>query len=448
MKWYENLGIGYTGQAKSQTSFYDTMPNIFRRIVDTFQYGAHHSVPISLSLPAIGIFQVAPQISYDETWYQRKTIRTWNPGSKKLDTTSEKGFYTARDMTFGLSVNTKIFGMINSTKKDSRIVAIRHEIRPNFGIFYHPNFNKKNQQTTQVDTLGTLVPLSFYDRNIFSSYSGMRAGGITFGIDNTLQMKVRNKKDTGEAAIKKISIIDGFSINSSYNLLADSFPLDIIQLSARSTLFDKININASARIDPYNVGPSGRRLKTLVIQKNPLSLGRFTDGSLSISSSFRGGNGTDKKKDIGRNPNNVITPGYTNDEYTNELAYIRNNPAEYADFKIPWSVNFGYSLNFNKSYQYTTYSFLTHVEQNVNFGGTLNLTPKWQMGVNGFYNISLQQLNTIAISISREMHCWQIGIQLSPVGSYRFFSINISPKSGILRDLRINRTRSFYDGVR
>jgi len=33
---------------------------------------------------------------------------------------------------------------------------------------------------------------------------------------------------------------------------------------------------------------------------------------------------------------------------------------------------------------------------------------------------------------------------VTPVGPFRFFNMSISPKSGMLRDLRINRTRYFY----
>lgn len=444
-KWYENIGFGYSGQAKSLFSFYDTAQNLLRRIIDTFQYGAHHSIPLSLSLPQLGIFQVGPSISYDETWYQRKLIRKWNPILNKVDSFSQKGFYTARQMTFGLNASTRIFGMINSTNKNSSIIAIRHEIRPSVGISYHPDLNGNTWINTQIDTTGRKIPLSVYDGNVFAPYSYGKFGGINFGIENNLQMKVRNKKDTGENAIQKISLIDNFSINGSYNLLADSFPLSNLSLSAGSTLFDKINITASASIDPYQVNENGQRLKGLVLQKNAFSLGRLTNGNLSVSSHFQGGNGKSEPKKQNLHSNDYpVTQGYSNDEYNNELAYIHNNPAEYADFKIPWSINFSYSLRFDKIYNYT--SVRTEFEQNVTFSGTLNLTPKWQMGLSGFYNLTRQQLGTLAINISREMHCWQMGISLSPVGRYRFFSINLSPKSGLLRDLRINRTRSFYDG--
>jgi hypothetical protein len=47
------------------------------------------------------------------------------------------------------------------------------------------------------------------------------------------------------------------------------------------------------------------------------------------------------------------------------------------------------------------------------------------------------------MSVSRDMHCWQMSINVIPIGDYRSFNITISPKSSILQDLRVNRTRVF-----
>jgi LPS-assembly protein len=54
-KWYEKIGIGYSGNFQNQISFYDTAFNI-RQLLDTLQWGAVHNVPITLSLPRIGTF--------------------------------------------------------------------------------------------------------------------------------------------------------------------------------------------------------------------------------------------------------------------------------------------------------------------------------------------------------------------------------------------------------
>ncbi len=444
-KWYENLGIAYNGNAKSLFSFYDTLPHIFRQIADTLQFGAHHSFPISLSLPQIGAFQVGPGISYDETWYQNKVYHKWDPVKRRLDTTIQKGFYTARQMSFSLGISTRIFGLITAKNKNAKIQAIRHEITPTLGLSYKPDFNKNNYYYEHVDTTDRKRLFSVFEKNIFSPYAPGRFGGLTFGIDNNISMKVRNKKDTGENALKKISIIDGFSITGSYNFFADSLKFSPFQLSARSNLFNKINITASATIDPYDVDGQGQRVDQFLWQRKPFSLGRLSNGMVSLSTQLQGGNKKTGSTKPEVQPGDYINdPGYTQDQYNSELAYVRNNPGEYADFNIPWSVNFSYALSFTKVFR-TYVGFQNQVSQTSTIGGTLNLTPKWQMGMNGYYNITLGQLNGVSVSISRDMHCWQMSISLQPVGQYRSFSINISPKSPILRDLRVNRSRSFRE---
>ena len=63
--------------------------------------------------------------------------------------------------------------------------------------------------------------------------------------------------------------------------------------------------------------------------------------------------------------------------------------------------------------------------------------------MNGYYDFDTNDLQTFTMSISREMHCWQLQINVTPVGPYRMFSFTISPKSGMLQDLKVNRTRYF-----
>jgi hypothetical protein len=66
------------------------------------------------------------------------------------------------------------------------------------------------------------------------------------------------------------------------------------------------------------------------------------------------------------------------------------------------------------------------------------------MGATGFYDMRTMKLQSLTTFVSRDLHCWQMSINVTPVGLFRFFNLNISPKSGMLRDLRINRTRYFY----
>ena len=447
--WYENIGIALNSNVKSLTYFSDdttvSKVNIGKQIFNNLQWGGNHSIPISLSLPQMGALQISPSVSYTEKWYQQKFIRSWNSSTHKVDTAINKSFYTARDMSFGIGMSSRVFGSY-TFGKNSSVKAIRHEIRPSVSVNYKPNMNGKYFYTSQLDTAGHVGRFNVFDNSIYGGFGEGKFGGLSFNVDNNIQMKVRDKNDTALDAVKKVSLIDGLNLGGSYNFLADSFQLSVFNVGARSNLFDKISITANASLDPYQVNARGDRINQLIWKQKIASLGRFVGGNISMSSQFQGGDKNKKKK----TPNQIGQPynpntGMPLDEYQTEAAYIGNNPAEFTDFSIPWSFNFSYSLRFQRDRKPDYSGFYTNIYQDMNWNSTLSLTPKWQLGINGFYNISQKELGTLSVSIAREMHCWQMAVNVSPVGRYRFFNITISPKSNLLRDIKVNRTRYFYD---
>ena len=436
-KWYEKVGIGYSGNFQNQLSFYDTAFN-FRRLLDTVQWGAVHNIPITLSLPSLGPITISPSVSYEERWYGQRIFRTWDSLKSKVDTTIQKGFYTARQMSFGVGINTRIFGTYKFSPK-SNILAIRHEIRPTISINYKPDFAAKYYKSIQVDPSGRRLRFSQFDGGVIGSFSEGSFGGIGFGIDNMLEMKVKDKTDTTGKANKKVKLIDGFGFNSSYNLLADSFALGNFSFYARSTLFDKINITAGANLDPYDVNNKGDRLKNILWDPRRFKFGRITGGNLAISTSFKS-KSADGKEDKDRKL--PVDPFMTPDEQQRQLQFARANPAEFTDFNIPWTISLSYSLNFTRVIK-RDYEYETQMSSSVNFNGDFSLTPKWKVGGTGFYDVTKGEIQQISMFITREMHCWQLAINVTPLGLYRSFNITISPKSGILRDLKINRSRTF-----
>ena len=443
MKWYENLGFALNTSANSRSSFYDTAGHIFNQISENLQWGAIHTVPISISLPSLGPVQITPSVGYQEKWYQRKFYRVWNSTDKKVDTVINNGFFTARDMSFNLGATTRIFGMYTFGRQ-SKVSAIRHEIRPSVSISYKPDMNGYSYYNTQIDTLGRVGRFSYFDGTIPGPFSEGKFAGLSFALDNNISMKVRNKNDTS-AELKKVSLIDGLSLTGSYNFLADSFALSPLNLSARSNLFGKISITAGASLDPYLSDSAGNRIDKLVWSQKFLTLGKIRSGNISLQSSFRGGE--DKGLTTPTNPQNLLPmnpDGYSLDEYQQEAAYIRNNPGEFADFSIPWNVDVSYSLQFGRERKPDYSGFRTQFYQDLNLNGSLNLTPKWKIGMTAFYNITNNEIGSLSMYLSRDLHCWQMAINISPVGRYRFFTITINPKSPILRDLKVNRTRYFY----
>ncbi len=443
-KWYEKLGIGYNGVFRNQFSFYDSAFSL-KRLIDTLQWGAQHNIPITVSLPALfgGALIIAPSVSYSQVWIAQKSRIAWNPATLKRDTAITKGFFTDHSASFSLALNTAIFGTYQF-KGGGRLQAIRHVIRPTFSINYKPDLSRKHFYTEKVDASGYEVRFSEYMGALFPGYGEGKTGSISFALDNNLEMKLRNKDTTGEQKDTKIRLIEGFGITSGYNFLADSMKLIPASLYFRTNLFEKVNISAGATLDPYKVDNRGRDINEYVWQGGKFKLGRITSGNISVSTNFKS-KPKDPEKDAKRQKelNDALNDPQLQGDQQRLLEYMRQNPSEFVDFNIPWQVNLSYALSFYERFKEDYSGFEKEFSSNLQFNGSFSLTPKWNFSMNGYYDFDTKQLQQLTMSISREMHCWQMSINVAPVGLYRFFNITISPKASILQDLRINRTRSF-----
>lgn len=439
-KWYENLGVSYNGTFLNQFAFYDTAFS-FQQLKDTMLWGAQHQIPITLTLPAVGPLLFTPSISYSQNWYSRKMDRHWDSTTLRVDTTVQHGFFAAQQMSFGMSMNTRIFGTVNFKK--GKVKAIRHEIRPTISLNYQPDLSRPDYQDLQVDTSDRRIRVSKYDGNIVGSFGEGSFGGINFGLDNILQMKVRNDDDTTgdpENATKKVSLIDGLSINTGYNLIAEEFNWQPINISLRTALFDnKMNVNASMVIEPYETDAYGQRIDKLLWKQG--KIGNITSGNISMSTSFQS-----KKADQRADQDRIQPdPNMPYDQQQAQLQYVRDNPAEFVDFNIPWNLQASFALGFYRVPTPDYKDFRNEITSSVNLNGDFSLTPKWKAGGSMYFDVKTHSIQMLSIFLTREMHCWQMSINVSPIGRFKSFSIILNPKSGILRDLKINRTRSFLN---
>ncbi|MBS1667535.1 MAG: LPS-assembly protein LptD [Bacteroidetes bacterium] len=442
-KWYEKLGIGLTTNFNNQANLYDSLFN-FKKLVDTFSWGAHHSIPISLALPQLGPLQIAPGMSFQENWYQQKNFISWNQKTHQMDTVGQKGFFTENSASFSLGLSTALFGTFNKFGKNSSILGIRHVMRPTMSLSYSPDLVGKDYYWAQNDSTGFRQRISYFSGNMFAPFAEGRFGGMSFGIDNTLEMKVRSKKDTSDAGIKKIKLIDAFGFSGAYNYLADSNRLSPINIYIRSTLFEKINITASTTLNPYVMDSAGNNIKNFYAwQQKKFSLGNITQGNIAISTNFKAKPKDPKVAEEKKKQQEDQIP-LTTDEQQAQMNYIATHAAEFADFNVDWSINLSFSLNFARQPKPDFTGYQTIINAGLNWNGDFNLTPKWKFGMSSFYDMKLQKINSFSMSISRDMHCWQMSVNVIPIGITRSFNITLNPKASILQDLKVNRSKFFY----
>ena len=79
-----------------------------------------------------------------------------------------------------------------------------------------------------------------------------RQANINFSVDNTIEMKLKPKSTDTSGKERKISLLDGLTFSTAYNIAADSFKLAPISVSGHTALFNqKVNVSFSGTFDPY-----------------------------------------------------------------------------------------------------------------------------------------------------------------------------------------------------
>lgn len=445
-RWYEKISFTYTGtlgnnvKVKERDLFTDRM---FKQMKN----GVNHNIPISTSLNLLNYINVSPSANYQERWYFRKIDKEWDPVSRSVvngDTTT--GFYRLYDYSFSVSATTKLYGTYQF-KKTAAVQAFRHTLTPTISFNYRPDFGAAKYgyyKYVQSDTLGNMRRYSPFEEGLYGVPSAGRSAGISFGLTQTLEMKVRSNKDT--SGFRKIKLIDNFSITSSYNFLADSLNLAPFSINLRTNLFKNVGLNVNATLDPYQIDANGRKVNKFMLRKG--KLGRLTSVSTSFGYSFnsknRGSSSPAAINDINSGTTEV-PPEYT-DMFT-QPGYNQIDPftrrqmmsATYYDFSIPW--NFG----FNYSFSYTKPGLQANIVQTLGFNGSVNLTAKWGVTFNGGYDFGSKKITPGTFTLTRDLHCWQMSFNWVPIGFRKSWSFTINVKASMLKDLKYDRNSSFYD---
>jgi hypothetical protein len=151
-------------------------------------------------------------------------------------------------------------------------------------------------------------------------------------------------------------------------------------------------------------------------------------------------NGIQKKAEAAKNNPQKTIGRDINEAEKLELERIANNPNEYVDFDIPWSLNINYNLSYNKT------GFLdSRVSQKLNISGDISLSETWKIGFQTGYDFDQKQVSFTNIDISKDLHCWEMRVNWNPFGQFQSYSFDLRVKSSMLQDLKISRRRSFYD---
>ena len=474
-KWYEKIRLSYSGQFQNQLT--SRQDQFFKKsLIKDWRNGMSHSMPISATFSIFKYINVSPSITLNDRMYSSKIRRQWNPNAMAEVNDTTYGLYNIFDFNASVGVSTKLYGFYKPLKfLGDKVQMIRHVLTPNISFSASPDFSAPfwgiYSSYAYTDQAGNehVRKYSYFSHGYFGVPSAGKSGVVSVNLSNNLEMKVKSDKDS--TGVKKISLIENFSIGQSYNFAADSMRWSNVTTSIMLRLVKNFNLNLSAQWDPYTyaLNSSGSPVR-VNIPRWKAGKGWVRLSSTGTSFSYTFNNDTFRKKkntgqdmniDDGEEDNGEFPDGRQPEagsdfdrkvEERRQRRKGQQNETDadgYTPWSCPWSLTVNYSVNYGYgAFDYDRMEFQGKWTQNLSFSGSIRPTKNWNFSFSASYNFDLHKLAYMNCTISRDLHCFTMSASIVPVGPYKSYNFNIAVKSSLLKDLKMDKRSSSSNGIR
>jgi hypothetical protein len=481
-RWYEKIYISYTGVLKNGIDQVKESEFLKKNLLNDWQNGMSHSLPLSASFTAFKYISINPSVSYGEYWYTKKVTQDYDAAQRRLapvDTTH--GFYRVYNYSASISANTKLYGMYRPLPifgKWTRGVVVRHMATPTVSFSGAPDFSDPQygsyatvEHPDPTDPARIIAErYSFFQGQMGGGGSSGKSGSLRFSIDNNLEAKIP-VADTDST--RKVSIIDNFGIGTSYNFLLDSLNWADRDISLRFKLFGR-QLSFSSQFLTYKFDENGRKINRI-----RSGLGRFTGtqagysyslnnaGVSKLINKFFGGEEKAEKISTATLNNNTADNENFEDNYDEEseeseisqapantsLRQKKKQQGEYDDDgylvqSVPWNINLNYSLSYRMNtsdFDKEAREYRYKISQTLGIQGNIMPAKGWMFNFSSSYDFDNRQFAYLQCSITREMHCWTMSASFMPVGPYQSYNFSIAVKASILKDLKYQQSNNYRD---
>lgn len=438
-KWYEYITVVYNMNAKNSITAPDSIfnPDDLGLVREYALNGLEHRATVQSNLRTFGgRIVLTPSVNYREIWNFQYEERSWNEDLQKVDTTEFNGFKSSRDIAFAASAQTNFYGYYKMKGKQG--VKFRHVASPTLSFSYRPDIGLYEE--IQTDSLGNTRYYSPFALSKYREVSNGSSGRINFGINNTLEMKKRSRKDTINDTFQSYKLIDAFSATGNYDLLKDSMNLSNIALAFRTSKFFNIfNFQTNATLSPYSwVDSTGYAISTYAWQDGR-GLGRITTAKGVINANFTNKKGREKQKEA--------------DEATKDDAIKNGNATDpkSKNYSIPWVLNLGYNVNYSQQSLSNGFGSVVdsfNIVQTISADGNVNLNDKWK--IDYYFNFDIEELllTNFTVGLWRDLHCWETSLYFQQFGpmfpetgiSNWSVQFKIGVKASMFQDIKYDHT--------
>jgi hypothetical protein len=448
--YFKNLSIGYAMVANNEMSNNIGDPeNDGKDSIASFKLdnltlffangrkGIRQTIPISNSFMVFKHFNVSNSINYEEKWYFERLQWTHQLSNNTFISDTARGFNRIANYSFSGGITTRVFGMYFIKDQRRRVKAIRHVLSPSISFTYTPDFTaNENYFQKFANEQGSIILKSRHEGFLYGPSLASRSASIGFAIGNNVEMKIKTPRDTLE---RKVMLLNNLSLSSGYNFLADAFKLSPFSIAANTNIFkSKVIVSMNGILDPYHYVKSGDAEGKSVEQRIDAyswkfgRLGRLTSASLSLNANLN----PEKQKSDNEKREAVEKSGIS-EQAKQDLI---QNPPQYVDFLIPWSLNLGFHFSYNHRP-----NAQPDWNQTLQASGDLTISQYWKVTFNTGFDFKNKGFTQTSFGLVRDLHCWIMNFNCVPFGKFQSYNFTISIKASILRDAKIEKRRSFTD---
>ncbi len=452
--WYDNIDLTYNAILDNRIRTTDSL--LFTsEVFNNMSNGFRQTIPLGVNFKPFNHFNVSPRIQYTGLLYTKYIEKhyTYNYDTAQAKYVSQLVTDTINKVTYAqsvrpsisMSLNPKIYGMFIFKNPHGKVEAIRHVMTPSVSFSYVPDLKDimpdYYREITDTTT-GRVMKYSIYEKEIYGTPTlPGRAAVVNFSLNNNLEMKVRTSSDTANNT-RKVKLLESLNFNTNYNVFKDSLRWSPLSFNGRTSLWkNNIQLTFGGVFNPYALDTNGRVINTpnIAVSQN---IFRMTNLNFSLNLHFTGG----KKKPGGGasgrpsgGPGEMI--GLESGTGPIDKNMVRQGQEEtgYDYFNIPWDIRIRYNVNYSKP------AFEPSIIQTLNVSGSFSLTPKWKISGNTGWDFKLNKLTYTSINIHRDLHCWEMSLSWIPIGYHQSYGFTINVKSSILKDLKYEKRKSWYD---
>ena len=443
---FEDISIGYTANIKNQISTKEN--KLLSSKFSDWKKGVDHTFNITLpSFRLLNYINFTPSISHKQRWYfdylqkywvDGYTVKDFNTGMNKwvsghVEAEQKNGFKINYEYSGGIGASTTLYGFYQMKNTNSYFQALRHKVDLSVSFNYHPDFGREQYgfyDWVQVDSLGSMEKYNIFQNGIFGSTGEGKSGSVGFSLNNNLEMKVRNLNDTiSKEKFKKVAIFDNLGLSGNYNLAADSMNLSTISLIARTKIAGTV-ISISGTLNPYALDSRGKITKKYMwnTASGISKLGRITNLSTGFGFNINSDQFQKKQKE--------------NAEGGDSEGIDKKQPStpnsSYQKFSMPWRLSFNYSI------YYTNTTGKPAINQSLGFNGGIDFSDKWKANFTSSFDFKTLKIGYTNVSVVRNLHCWTMSFNFSPVSQNPYYSFTLSANASMLKDLKIDKTNRNY----